>query len=259
MVNSMNKFNKIIIITLVLMFAMASFFAPQWLNSIVFMIVYLVFALLLLISVFLIPDLFLKILHTLLAILIISFVLVKASNERVIYTFAKGAEYQVVADEDTLSMELVDFTILKGEDKQVPDNYLSEMLVNGQKVQISVNHPFAYKRSRFYQNAFGASKVFMFCSHGDTLKLFPGQSAEFMDGKIDFHEYDELMRRIALSFNDTLHLIPLEDESALFYVLPGESIEATIVEYVEVKGHIFMFIIATLGIIMMVFVRFRSL
>lgn len=245
-------------IVLILMLAIASIFAPHWICSTVFMIFYLVFALLLLSSVFYIPDIFIKILHLLLAILIITLVMVKVSNVRMTYTLPKGAEYQLIVDEDTLSIKLMNCNILKDKNKKIPQNYASDILVDDEKVQISPGQPYVYKRSRFYQGERDSSRAFIFSTGEGSLKLFSGQNANFLKQKIEFHSYDELKKRVAVSLDNVLYLIPLADEAGLFYVVPGESVESIILEYAEVKGHVFLFIIASLVLILMIFVRFRG-
>ncbi len=259
MVNFMKRFMIAVIIVLILIFALASVIDPQWMSSTVFMILYLIFALSLLISAFSIPGIFLKLMHLLLAILIISFVMLRVINERTSYTFAKGVDYQLIADEDTLSIKLMNCDIRKSQDKRVADNYISDILVNGEEFQISLDQSFSYKRGRFYHHGHDSSTAFIFAAGTDSLKLFPGQSADLLDQRIQFHDYDDIKGKVAVSVDAGLHLIPIADKSAMFYAFPAETVEASILEYVEVKGHVFLFITAFLALILLIFVRFRSL
>ena len=246
-------------IVLICLLALASVVAPHWLSSGVFMGIYLFFALILLISAFLIPDLFLKILHIILALLIVSFVTIKSVNARHDITLAEGVEYTLKADGDTLNIKLVDFEVLKSGNEKVPENYVSKLLIDDKDVEVSVNNPYKYKRSRLYQRAYGYDQSFLFIANNDTLGLFPGQNAVFAGEDIKFCEFDAFVGSVAVATGDKLFLLPVGDKSQKYLVLPGRTLEATVLEYVEVKGLVLLYVFAALSIALMIFVRLRGI
>jgi hypothetical protein len=93
------------------------------------------------------------------------------------------------------------------------------------------------------------------------LRLFEGQYAE-MNG-IDFHflEFDPLLQRAAISYNDILFYLPVGREISFLNtkirISPDESEMGTVLEYVEVKGHILLLIIALMLLLTLIFVRIR--
>ncbi len=255
----MQKVNKTMVILLVLALALASIVHPEWLSSKLFMGIYLLFALFLILSIFIIPDIFIKILHLLLAILVISFVMIKISNVRESYVFAEGESYELIADGDSITFTLEDFTIIDADNENVSMDYVSNVIINGKETKLSVNHPISYKRSRFYQSGYKTVQSFVFCTQNDTVKLFNGQSKQLGGQIIKFLEYDELFGKIAVSIDRDLHLISIADTSQKIFILPSEFREASVIEYVEVKGHGFMFVLGIFSIMMLIFIRFKVL
>ena len=71
-----------------------------------------------------------------------------------------------------------------------------------------------------------------------------------------------MLQRVAISYNDILFSLPVGRDVAFLdtkiRISPDESEMGTVLEYVEVKGHTFLLIIALMLLLTMVFVRIRK-
>ncbi|GEM_PF-1633993 len=251
------------ILTLVIltMLALASIFSPALLSSLGYTIIYLLYAVFTFVSAIFIPSFLSKLLHILLALLIFVVVFVKSNNDRYPLALGEGGHYMLKMENDTLNIELLDFTITHEDGSASAVHYNSTILINDMDtVSVSVNHPFKYKKIRLYQSSYGNITPFNFYFN-DSLKLFEGQYAE-MNG-IDFHflEFDPLLQRAAISYNDILFYLPVGREisflDAKIKILPDTGEMGTVLEYVEVKGHTLLLVIAMMLLLTLIFVRIR--
>lgn len=251
----------ILTIVILLMLAIASIFSSALLSSPGYTIIYLLYAILTFVSAVFIPTVLSKILHILLALLIIAVVFVKSNNDRYPITLGEGGNYQLITEDDTLKLELLDFTITHEDGLASAVHYNSTILINDtDTVSVSVNHPFKFKKIRLYQSSYGNITPFNFYSD-DSLRLFEGQYAELNGIDLHFLEFDPFLQRAAIFYNEILFYLPVGREIAFLdteiKILPGIPEMGTVLEYVEVKGHFLLLIIALMLILALIFTRIR--
>ena len=249
-----------VLITLALI--SASILSPGLLTSLAFKITYLLYAAFILISVLFIPGMLNKLLHLSLALLIMAALTVKSINDRDYITLAKGGDYFLSTDLGELKLELLNFTILREEGSATAVHYESKVLANGvDTISIRVNHPFKGKGFRLYQSSYRSLTPFNFYSH-DSLTLFEGQIAQLNNIPFQFLEYDPVLNRTAVRYNGVLFYLPIGKETdfldARIKVLPGTPDMATVLEYVEVKGHIVLLLISIAYILLLIITRMRK-
>ena len=252
------------ILTLVIltMLALASILSPALLSSLGYTIIYLLYAVLTFVSAIFIPSFLSKLLHILLALLIFVVLFVKSNNDRYLLALGEGGHYLLKTENDTLNIELLDFTITHENGSATAVHYESKILVDHRDtVAISVNHPFKFKKIRLYQSSYGNITPFNFYSD-DSLRLFEGQYAKLNGIDLHFFEFDPMLQRVAISYNDILFYLPVGRDVAFLdtkiRISPDESEMGTVLEYVEIKGHTFLLIIALMLLLTMVFVRIRK-
>jgi ResB-like family protein len=251
----------ILTVIILLMLALASILSPALLSSIAYTIIYLLYAVLTFVSAIFIPSFFTKILHVLLALLIFVVVSVKSNNDRYPLALGEGGHYLLKMENDTLNIELLDFTITHEDGSASAVHYESKILVDHRDtVAISVNHPFKYNKIRLYQSSYGNITPFNFYS-GDSLRLFEGQYAEMNGIDLHFLEFDPVLQRAAISYNNILFYLPVGREISFLdtkiKISPDQSEMGTVLEYVEVDGHVFLLITAILYLLLLVIVRMR--
>jgi hypothetical protein len=256
-------FKKLYLIStsvLLAMLILASIISELTLNSTVFRIYYLIYAVILLISVLFIPGVTKKLMHLLLALLIGMSIYVKAVNDRFPVTLAPGGVYEVETALDTLNLELIDFTITHEQGSASAVHYESRIIVNGDKASVTVNHPFRKGKVRLYQSSYRTVTPFYFNST-DTLQLFEGQHALFNGIDLTCLEYDPILERIAIRYNDILFYLPVGRKTIFLdkemLITSGEPTMATVLEYVEVKGHTSLLIIALSFLLVLIIDRVR--
>lgn len=260
MVKILKKLYVISTSVLLAMLILASIMSEQALSSIVFKIYYLVYALILLISILFVPGVTKKLMHLSLALLIGMSIYVKAVNVRFPVTLAPGGVYEIETALDTLNIELVDFTITHEQGSASAVHYESRIIVNGDKASVTVNHPFRKGKIRLYQSSYRTVSPYHFYST-DTLQLFEGQHALFNGIDLTCLEYDPILERIAIRYNDILFYLPV-GRNTLFLdndmlIVPGDPVMATVLDYVEVKGHTLLLIIALAFLLVLIIDRVR--
>ena len=252
----------ILTVIILLMLVLASILSPALLSSLTYTIIYLLYAVLTFVSAIFIPSFFSKLLHILLALLIFFVVFVKSNNDRHPLALGEGGHYMLKMKNDTLNIELLDFTITHENGSATAVHYESKILVDHRDtVAISVNHPFKYKKIRLYQSSYGNITPYNFYSD-DSLRLFEGQYAEMNGIDLHFLEFDPMLQRVAISYNDILFYLPVGRDVAFLdtkiRISPDESEMGTILEYVEVKGHTLLLIIALMLLLTLIFARIRK-
>ena len=203
-----------------------------------------------------------KTLHLLLALLIIIAVFVKSHNDRYPLALGEGGKYSLQTENDTLDIELLKFTITHENGVAAAVHYESKLLVNHlDSVSVTVNHPFKYKKIRLYQSSYRNLTPFNFYSD-DSLRLFEGQYGSLNGIDLQFLEYDPHLQRAAISFNNILFYLPIEKEmpflNTKIKIVPDTPEMGTILEYVEVKGHVFLLITAIMCLLLLISVRMRK-
>jgi hypothetical protein len=251
----------ILTFVILLMLSLASIISPALFSSLGYIIIYLLYAVLTFVSAIFIPSFLSKLLHILLALLIFVVVFVKSNNDRYPLALGEGGHYMLKMENDTLDIELLDFTITHEDGSASAVHYNSTLLINdADTVDVSVNHPFKYKKIRLYQSSYGNITPFKFYSD-DSLRLFEGQYAEMNGINLHFLEFDPMLQRAAISYNDILFYLPVGREISFLdtkiKIFPEESEMGTVLEYVEVKGHILLLIIALMLLLTLIFVRIR--
>ncbi|MEA2076906.1 MAG: cytochrome c biogenesis protein ResB [Candidatus Marinimicrobia bacterium] len=246
---------------IVFMLIIASIVSPALLTSIGYTVVYLLYVALTLLSAFFIQGIRSKILHILLALLIVTVILVKANNDRYPITMGKGGKYLLETDTETLELELVDFSIRHEKGSASAVHYESKLLINDDKpVSITVNHPYKHDNIRLYQSSYRSISPYFFYSN-DTLRLFEGQNDKLNDIQFHFLEYDPFLQRTAIKYNDILFYFPIGRKVTFLdmeiMIIPDEPEMATVLEYVEVKGHIYLLIFAILTLVALILIRIR--
>ncbi len=241
----------IMTVALVMLFAVSSIVAPELFSSLFYTILYIVYAVITLSSAYFIPRFSQKILHILIACLILGVVIEKSVNTHRFITMGEGGEYYIPMDGDTLGCELLDFTITR-ESKRTGTvvHYESRILVDRRDtVSIRVNHPFQYDDVRFYQSAYKSITPFLICTN-DTLRLFEGQTDTLQAAVFTLLEYDPVLQRAAVCYNKNLFYLPVAIPTQFLdkpmIILPQAPEIATVLEYVEVGGHTLLIIIAGL-------------
>ena len=261
MVKLFKKINVYATILLIVLLALASIFEPAYLSSTLFAVIYILYAVLIFISVIFVENIALKILHLLLALLIITSVLIKTHNDRYFITIAIGQQVDIPLNESHFNLQLLDFSILQsGDDKKI-ENFESTFLKDQQDtVKISVNHPYRNNMLRLYQSSYTDVVAFDFIST-DTVQLFESQSYS-LNGKIlEFSSYDPVINKVVVHYDNALYFLDLGQKNMLgdveLSILPDRMVRATVLEYVETKGHVFLLIISILSVLMLFFVRSR--
>jgi len=251
------------ILTLVIltMLALASILSPALLSSLAYTIIYLLYAVLTFISAIFTPSFFSKLLHILLALLIFVVVFVKSNNDRYPLALGEGGHYLLKMENDTLNIELLDFTITHENGSATAVHYESKILVDHRDtVAISVNHPFKFKKIRLYQSSYGNITPFNFYSD-DSLRLFEGQHAEMNGIDLHFLEFDPMLQRVAIRYNDILFYLPVGKNTTFLdtqiTISPAAPEMGTVLEYVEVNGHVYLLITAIMYLLLLVIVRMR--
>jgi hypothetical protein len=214
----------------------------------------------LLISILFIPGVTKKLMHLLLALLIGMSIYVKAVNDRFPVTLAPGGAYKIETKLDTLNLELIDFTITHEQGSASAVHYESRIIVNGENASVTVNHPYRKGKIRLYQSSYQTVTPFQFNST-DTLQLYEDQHALFNGIDLTCLEYDPILERIAIRYNDILFYLPVGRETLFLdnnmLILPGEPAMATVLDYVEVKGHMLLLIIALAFLLVLIIDRVR--
>jgi hypothetical protein len=244
------------------MLVLASIFSPALLSSLGYTIIYLLYALFSLMSVIFFPTVSTKSLHVLLALLIFVVVFVKSNNDRYSIALGEGGNYLLITENDTLNLELLNFTITHENGSATAVHYESKILVDHRDtVAISVNHPFKFKKIRLYQSSYGNITPFNFYSD-DSLRLFEGQYGKLNGIDLHFLEFDPMLQRVAISYNNILFYLPVGRDVAFLNtkikILPGTPEMGTVLEYVEIKGHTLLLIIALMLLLTLIFVRIRK-
>jgi ResB-like family len=252
----------ILTVFIALALILASILSPDLLSSLGYKIIYAFYALFTLLSLFFMPGKLNKMLHLSLALLILTAITVKAINDRDHITLAKGGDYLLNTDHEDIKLELLDFTILREEGSATAVHYESKVFVDGvDTVSIRVNHPYKGKGFRLYQSSYRTVTPFNFYSQ-DSLTLFEGQIAQLNNIPFQFLEYDPVLHRTVVRYNDVLFYLPVGKEieflDTRIKVLPGISDMATVLEYVEVKGHIALLLISIAYILLLIFTRMRK-
>jgi len=261
MVKILKPLYWILTFSLLLMLTLASIFSPELLFSLAYTIIYMFYALLTLVSAIFISGFLPKMTHILLALLIMGAVFVKSNNDRHFMTLGKGGNYLLKAENDTLNIELLDFTITHEEGSASAVHYESTLLIDHiDTIAITVNHPFKYKKIRLYQSSYGNMTAFNFYSD-DSLRLFEGQYAEMNGIDLHFLEFDPTLQRVAISYNDILFYLPIGRDVAFLNtkmkIMPDKPEMGTVLEYVEVKGQLYLLITAIMYLLALIAVRMR--
>lgn len=261
MVKFLKHFNTYITVILLLMLAGASIFAPQLLSSTLFSIVYVFYAVLIFISIFVVKNIALRVLHLLLAMLIISAVSVKAHNERYFITLPEGQSYSIDFENEKIELELLKFSIDNVNDSKSTPIFESLILKDKKDmITTSVNHPYKYKTMRLYQSSYGHVMIFDFIST-DTIQLFEGQSALLNDHLLEFKAYDQILNKLIINFDGELFYLEIAKKSILgdteLLIKPKKMVPASILEYVETKGHTGLLLLSVMSVLMLIFVRIR--
>jgi len=261
MVKILKTLYWILTFTILLMLSAASILSPALLTSLGYTLVYLLYAALTLLSAIFVPTALKKALHLLLALLIIIVVLVKSQNDRYPLALGKGGSYVLQTENDTLDIELLEFTITHESGTATAVHYESKILVDHRDtISVTVNHPFKYKKIRLYQSSYRNLTPFNFYSD-DSLRLFEGQYGKLNGMDLQFLEYDPHLQRAAISYNDILFYLPIEKEmtflNTIIKITPGLPERGTVLEYVEVKGHVYLLITAIMYILLLISVRIR--
>jgi hypothetical protein len=261
MVKLFKKINVYATILLIVLLALASIFEPAYLSSTLFTVIYILYALLIFISVIFVENIALKILHLLLTLLIITSVSIKAHNDRYFITIAIGQDVDIPLNESHFNLQLLDFSIHRSGENEKIENFESTFLIDQQDtVRISVNHPYRDKMLRLYQSSYTDLVLFNFVST-DTVQLFEAQSYS-LDGKIlKFSTYDPVLNKAVVNYNDELFFLDLGHKSKIgnveLSIFPDRLVRATVLEYVETKGHVFLLLVSVLSVLMLFFVRSR--
>ncbi|MCK4813354.1 MAG: cytochrome c biogenesis protein ResB [Candidatus Marinimicrobia bacterium] len=241
----------IMTVALVILFAVSSIVAPALFSSLFYTILYIVYAVITLCSAYFIPRLSQKILHVLIACLILGVVIEKSVNTHCFITMGEGGEYYIPLDGDTLGCELLDFAITR-ESKRTGTviHYESRIVIDRRDtVSIRVNHPFRYNDVRLYQSAYKSITPFLIC-FDDTLRLFEGQTDTLHAVAFTLLEFDPVLQRAAVRYNKILFYLPVGMPTQFLdkpmIILPQTPEIATVLEYVEVRGHTLLIIIAGL-------------
>ncbi len=254
----------ILTVLLVILFVLTGLLSPSALSSPLYTIIYAAYALFTLTSAFFIPGIHRKLLHVLIAFLILGVAAEKTFNERRFISLGTGGTYMIPLRSDTLEFELIAFSTDReqaGGGREV--HYESNVLVNRQDtVRISVNHPYRYGNYRFYQSSYRTLTAYTVISDRDTLRLFEGQSAELNDLPFTLQGFDRILKRAAIRYNGILIYVPAGKRTPFMdselTLLPGRSETGTVLECVEVRGQALLLSVALLTLLALagsVFIR----
>ena len=246
---------------ILLMLIVASIFSPALLTSLSYTIIYLLYAAFILVSVVFVPTFLTKIFHLLLVFMIIVVVFVKSNNDRYPIALGKGGSYLLQNENDTLDIKLLEFTITHDNGSVAAVHYESKLLIDHRDtISVTVNHPFKYKKIRLYQSSYRNMTPFNFYSN-DSLRLFEGQYGKLNGIDLHFLEYDSHLQRAAISYNDILFYLPVEKEvtflNTKIKIIPDIPEIGTVLEYVEVKGHVLLLLTALLLLLTLIISRLR--
>jgi hypothetical protein len=245
-------------VVLLILFAVGSFMTPEIFTSVFFIILYVLYALTLLVFAFFIPGLSKKVPYLLIACLIVGVIVEKSVNTRSGITMGKGGTYFFDTGRDTLDLELLAFTITRGTSPSQPQvEYESRILFNKKDTFcIRVNHPLRLEKARIYQSNYKNISPFMIC-YQDTLRIFEGQTAEMSGTPLTFVSYDPVLRRAAVRYNEVLFYLPVGRTHTFLNnpitIIPQSPELATVLEYVETRGHTALLLIALLSIVSLIF------
>lgn len=261
MVKALKYSYVILTVIILIMLAIGSIVSPALFSSIGYTIIYFLYAALTLVSVLFVPGILTKLFHFMLALLIIVVVFVKSNNDRYPLTFAEGGNYQLVCERDTLTLELLNFTIRHENGSASAVHYESRIIIDSRDtISVTVNHPFKHERTRLYQSSYRSITPFNFYSI-DSLRLFEGQYAKLNGIDLHFLEYDPVLQRVAVRYNEILFYLPVGRKTAFLdseiMILPDSPEMATVLEYVEVKGHVLLLLTALLLLLTLIISRLR--
>ncbi|MDZ7821500.1 MAG: hypothetical protein U5N26_06625 [Candidatus Marinimicrobia bacterium] len=136
--------------------------------------------------------------------------------------------------------------------------YESRLSVDSEDtVSVRVNRPFSRGQMRLYQSEHRLLTPYHICLEGDTLKLFAGQNGTLRGACLCFQGYDPGRERAEIRYNEVPFYLPVEKKQRFMeqdlYIYAGEPEIGTVLEYVEVRGHRILLIIAAMILLTLVY------
>ncbi|MFA6618329.1 MAG: cytochrome c biogenesis protein ResB [Candidatus Neomarinimicrobiota bacterium] len=202
-----------------------------------------------------------KILHFLLAVIIILFIVDKSSNERFFIKIREGDTFmlnEVITSENeiyTVGIKLTRFEIDVHDDKETPKAYRSYLQMNDEDLVLEVNKPLALGSYRLYQSAFERDYYFDLKIGEDEFKITFGDTVISSYGNIVLQDYDPRNRHFRLLVAGEVRWLPLKTEvlydNSKWQISPSGEIYTSVIEVVEVKGLFWLLLAGILYLLVM--------